>query len=238
MTRARVTQLQRLFQRAELGVRFVNDHRRPVFPVANVRNRRVQCHAAMQWLLDENQTFEETSQHRIRLDAVPEFDEARELAILLIAVQGEREVLAAIFGDDLRDRTQSLQVSFDISLRFELEVPEFVGTNTVFQRLWQAVVDTGFGREVGSRQRIGQSDRVPGDDFGQRLCRQKLIWRAACQLRVNRRQIQADAVFPQQRGQVTVLGPGERVEHGAFNHTDAELRQQRRKALLPRPRHL
>ena len=116
-------------------------------------------------LLDEQGRLGEPGQGRRLLDLAPQFDDALDVVVLLVAVEG-RAVVAGAGVEHGGDAAEPLEIGRDVAADLQLVVAAAIVGHDLLEGLRQSVVHTLRRRPVGGGQRIDQADRVAHLDAG------------------------------------------------------------------------
>ena len=122
VARPGVAKCQRLRQAFYRGVRFVDNDRRPIRPIAEVVAHGIlERDVAVQRLLDKKQVLEKGSQLRVGGETRPVVVKLPHGFELLIAVKGERVVTWRMLLDDGSDAAQTVVIGVEVAVAFDFE---------------------------------------------------------------------------------------------------------------------
>ena len=232
MARPGVAKRQRQRQAFDRGIRFVDDDRRPIRPVAEpVGHGILQRDVAVQRLLDKKQVLEEGGQLRVGGETRPMVAKIVHGLELLITVEAELVVTRRVLPDCGSNTAQALVIGVEVAVDFDFEMAQAVGANALVERLRKRVVEQLIGRDGGGGQRIGQANRVSGEHLDQRLLREQLSGGALGQGSVNRTGLKAQRVAAQRLGKRLARGAANRLDQCALHQGRAKVSQQRRDVL-------
>ena len=232
---AAVAELHGRRKRADLAVGLVDQHR--LQPRQRI-DRLLQRRGPLDRLLDEQRGCHQPLQRRRLPHAAPQFGDALDRVVLLVAVE-RRPILAGAAVEHAGDAREPVEISGNVAAHLELVVAAAVVAHDLLERLRQAIVDALAPLLVGGDDRIDQPDRVPHRNLRARAqiaeeplhIEARKIGREAA--RGDARHVAADHLRKRQAQRAA-----QRIEDGAIQQRRAVGCHKRHQPQLGAPRHL
>ena len=182
----------------------------------------------MNRLFDHHDSAAKIGDRRIASNLLPEFLKRREAFEVLVAIEGDDVVPAAIASNNRLQSSKAGHVLPGIARKFDFESAQAVSADAAFQIVRQPVIHTILFADIGRRQRIGQANRMADENGGPRLCGKKIPGRGILQFGINLAEIQAEPILSYQPTERPVQGTAQTIQHRTFNKADTQVRQKRR----------
>ncbi len=222
-----IAELQRVWERVQLAVRFIDDQR--LFPGQRADGFR-QGDRAPDRLFDEQDRFHQALQPRGFGHARPQLADAFYILVLLVAVQ-RRLVVADLAVQHRRDAREAVEVRRHVAADLELVEAAAIEARDLFQRLGQPVVHALAGLLVRGNDRIDQPHGVAhANPLARPQARQKSRQVESVEIGCQRRHRHARQVGADHLSEGLLLRATQRVENGAVQQRRAIARHQRAQA--------